>query len=344
MKYIVLKGLYVLAVILTAAMAGCEKSDNRISDEGIFFLRAAKNTLPLLEENTNRKNAFNSEIQTTKLEDTWGIDNPLYLIFSMFQDYIPESDNGTVGIDNIYKILHMTGTFFDDAFNNGESIPDQHIESPFDLGNNQVTYNYAINDPVYQTGSAVKQEGNINYGLHSTFREISGVWTGAERSILQGQYNKATHDLKIDLLSFLDLDVKDIGLRISIEGNDSTHIFTVKYIKYATNETFSYGVGHGNSKGAGNYFLFKFSVGLEDPMAIQDAYYCIEATDTDEDMKNMNISGVSEIIPQCTAYKNIVDNITPFTKADLPSSAADFNKGGTGTASEGSMYLDFYKK
>ena len=60
-------------------------------------------------------------------------------------------------------------------------------------------------------------------------------------------------------------------------------------------------------------------------------------------MKNMDKAGSGEVIPECMIYKDIVDNIVPFSRDDLPSSASDFNKGGTGIASEGSMYLKYYK-
>ena len=338
---------YTLAFLTTAFIVtttGCEKNNDKNSNAGFFFLDAAKSTLPVFKGNQGIAVVKKSENKSVSAGDPWGIDNPLFLIFSMLQEYTPGSNDGTVGIDNIYNIFYMTGTFYDEAMNLGASIPEQHISSPFDLGYDDATYNVALNDITYDKGSAVRQEGSAKYALHSWMRENSGAQPATERGVLQGHYNKATHDLKIDLLSFLDSDVKKIGMRISIEGNDSTHKFTIKYIKYATNEIFAYGVGHGISKGEGNYFLLKFSLGVEENLTINNAYYCIEAVDTDQDMKNMDMAGVTDILPECIDYKTIVDNTLLFTKDDLPSSAADFNKGGSGTAPEGSMFLNFHSK
>lgn len=321
-------------------MTGCKKNDERNSNEGRFFFEAAKNTLPVIKSSAVK----NINSKSASAEDPWGIDNPLFLIYSMLREFSPENDDGSVGIDNIYRILYMAGTFFDDVMKRGDIIPEQHITAPFSLGYNDARYNVAINNMDYNTGSAVRLDGNTNHALHCHLREdAGGSMQASERGILQGYYNKATHDLKLDLLTFLDSDLKDIGFRIRIEGNDSTHYFTIKYVKYATNESYAYGVGHGVSKGAGNYFLFRFSAGIEDNLTINNAYYCIEATDSVDDLKVMNMAGVSEIIPECLAYKSIVDNLVPLTRADLPSSTADFNKGGTGIASEGSMFLKFNK-
>lgn len=331
--------LLVIAVSFTSP--SCEKDGDRNSSEGYFFLEAAKKTLPVITSASGIKSSVSPTMKSASGDDTWVIDNPLFVIYSMLREYDPEVENG-VGIDNVYLLLNVTGNFFDETLNNGESIPDQHIEAPFDLGNNDVIYNVAVNSTEFQSGSAVRQDGSINYGIHCHMRETGGEWPATERGILQGQYNKATHDLKIDLLSFLDSDTKDIGLRISAEGNDSTHTFTIKYIKYATNEVYAYGVGHGVSKGSGNYFLFKFSTGIEENLPIRDAYYCIAATASENDMKNMDMVGSGEVIPACMIYKDIVDNIVPFTRDDLPSSASDFNKGGTGIATEGSMYLKYH--
>lgn len=332
--------LMVIAVfVITAA---CEKNNDRTPDEGYFFLEAAKKTLPVIPQGSLKNFSASAGVKSVTGDDTWVIDNPLFIIYSMLREYNPDVENG-VGIDNIYLLLYVTGNLFDETLNQGESIPDQPIAAPFDLGNNNVNYNIALNSNEYQTGSAVRKEGSTNYALHAHMRETGGEWPATERGILQGQYNKATHDLKIDLLSFLDSDTKDIGLRISVTGNDSTHTFTLKYIKYATNEVYAYGVGHGVSKGDGNYFLFRFSSGIEDNLTIQDSYYCIEATASEYDMKNMDMAGSGEVIPECMIYKDIVDNIVPFSRNDLPSSGSDFNKGGTGVASEGSMYLKYYK-
>lgn len=38
------------------------------------------------------------------------------------------------------------------------------------------------------------------------------------------------------------------------------------------------------------------------------------------------MAGVTNILPEYIDYKTIVHNTLPFTKDDLPSSAADFNK------------------
>jgi len=330
-----------MALFLVSCEDWFNSDQDRLSDEGNLFYDAAKNTLPSI--NASELKSFTSENEDS-LTNKWGILDPLYLIFELFQEYDPEGFNTGVSGDNIYAFLYSTGSFFDETYNYGDTIPEQAINSPYDLGNNDFTYTVAKNDFSKAASSAVKKEGDEYYALHCTLQDdVSGVWTGTHHGITQGKYNKQTHDVAIDILTFSNLDVKDISKRIHIEGNDSTHQFTVKYIKYATaNESFVYGVGHGYSRGEGAYFLFKFSVGENpDTIEIKDSYYCIPASATEQDLKNMNRLGSKTVIPECEVYQSFVDSLVPFTLDDIPNSITDFNKGGMGTASEGTIYLEY---
>ncbi len=328
-----------LSFVMALLLFGCSKDDSTKPDQGIvyegnFFLDAAKGTTPVIEA-SSQNNAV--ALKSTEETGDWTNGNPLYEMFSILRDYNNETDEGTVGTENIYKTLFQTGQFFDATQESGDTIPDQVITSPFDFGNGDVNYNIAVNDDTDQNGFAIKKDGDINYALFGWHKEYTNE---SEWGVLQGNYDKSTGDLSVDLVSFSNAQ-NPYAMRIEIEGNDSTHQFTIRLMKHTEGGYTISVVGHGISKGEGNYFLFKVRDWENNTPNITDKYYCFNATATEDTLKTMNYLGSETVISECADYQSTVDRLNFFTLDDLPQSAADFNKGGTGTAAEGTIYLEF---
>ena len=130
-------------------------------------------------------------------------------------------------------------------------------------------------------------------------------------------------------------------MQIEIQGNDSTHVFTIRLIKNTVEGYAISIVGHGISKDEGNYFLFKLCDWENNVPTIIDKYCCFSSTSTEDSLKTMDYMGSDTVIDECTEYKSEVDRLTFFILNDLPQSNADFNSGGTGLAAERTIYLNF---
>lgn len=332
--------------LLIAGVLNCGGGGNGGGGNGgteNFFFSAANDTTPVFAP------ASKAGASLAKAA-TWSFGSVNYELFNTFREYINSRDEGDIGLDNIYKVLYQTGSFYSEAEGMctpsegaGESVnkatsfitEETAIDSPFDFGNAE-TYTCAINDADGRHGYAIKEVGGTKYGLLSWQVLNYDNNNSDEKGVLQGSYNETTGALDLDMAVYVNyVDQGDYSLRTEIIGNAQTHQFSLRLMKY-NSEQGAYWislVGYGISQGAGNYFLFKVS----DQSGVTDKYYCY-AADADETTLQAADDAGSDTAPEnCADYQDEVGALTAFASTDLPTQDSNFN---TGNAQEGTIYLN----
>ena len=316
------KNLSVLTFIIFLGVLSCGGSSS--SDD--FFFTSAKQTTPVITATV----ATSIEINTT-----WEVGHVMYEIFNAMQDYTPiVNDPGgsgtTIGLDNIYKVLYQTGSFYSEGKSKCTTVTEKAVGSPFDFGNTD-TYNCTVNDTSGKHGTAIKEDATT--GTKKAILSWHVNNNNDELGVIQGTYNSTTGDVDIDIATYVHYTGQnDFSLRTKITGNEKTHAFTLKIMKDTAGGgyviTF---VGQGVSKGAGNHFLFKAS----DSNGV-GGYYCFSADAAEADLKTIGDVGSPSVPTACAAYGDAVTAMTPFGQSDLPLATTDFNKG---NANQGDIYL-----
>jgi uncharacterized protein (TIGR03067 family) len=225
------------------------RTGNSLASSSLLF-DAVKNAAPVFP---------GSEASRTA---TWDWGGPVFEVYNAFKDYDPAADNGTVGIDNIYKLLYQNSSFFADCLNDGTTTADQQLASPYYLGRTDNTYNkILIQESAAQASYfAAKQDGTVNHGLLCWYREYGDGHK--ERGILQGHFDSVTGDVNVDLVCFVEYATSVYSHRTHLEGNSLTHRFTKLLIGKWNGGSATYRAwfaGSGMAQGAGNTFLFKIA-------------------------------------------------------------------------------------
>lgn len=290
------------------------------------------------------------------LNTSWETGNPLYGLFYILREFDPDTDQEVIDTSNLFKTMYEAKNYMGSTRSECTAITEQAITPPFDFGNAAVTYNCAYNKEAengYDIGGAMKdvdangdviamtaeqketKSATAKYGL------FGFVWPGDhnEYGVLQGFYDAATSALSVDIAVWVDYaGNNDFCYRNDIDGNAATHLFTFRSMKGNLVEGSDYLsiVGKGISQGAGNYFLIKMTNN-----DITGKYYCIGADDGETELMAMEVEGSDTVPENCAAYQADVDAMTMFTTADLACQSSDFNPDGTGTAAEGTIFLDF---
>jgi len=323
------RNLIVLTLAGLFGLFSCGGSSSSSSDD--FFFTSAKQTTPVIT-------ASGTSSIYTNTTATWDFGNVMYEIFNSLQDFTPiVNDPGgsgpTIGLDNIYKVLYQTSSFYTEEKAKCKTITEAAITSPFDFGNTD-TYNCAINDKTEKHGTAIKEDATT--GIKKAILSWHVNNSNDELGVIQGTYNSKTGDVDIDIATYVNYSGYSsegaFSLRSKITGNEKTHLFTLKIMKYSDGGYNITLVGYGISKGAGNHFLFKAS----DSSSVADKYYCFQADATEDELKAMSDGGSATVPTACATYQPNVEALSPFGAADLPHAATDFNKG---NANEGNIYL-----
>lgn len=288
---------------------------------------------------------------------TWGSGNPLYEAFYLLQEFNPDTDQGVIDTSNLYKTMWEGRNFFANTKSSCTAITEQTIAPPFDFGNAAMTANCAFNEDAtdgYDFGGAIREldaSGAILPITTTSRTDFSAavqqgvfgfVWVDDhnEYGVLQGNYNSTTDDLALDIAVWVDYTGdNDYCYRNDIDGNVATHLFTFRAVKgnlVAGASSMSM-VGKGYSQGADQFFLLKITnSGLDGAR-----YYCIGADDDETALMAMDAEGSTTVDPNCAAFQTDVDALTLLTTTDLACESTAFNPGGTGTAAEGTVFLDF---
>lgn len=294
------------------------------------------------------------------VSEEWGSGNPVYEIFYLFREFNSATDQGVIDTSNLYKTMWESRSFMGRIGAECQSISEQVIAPPFDFGNGDVTYNCAMNDidppDGYDLGGALKQldeDGNIiapadyeTATVGAQFGTVGFVWVDDavssahyEYGSLEGGYNLLSDDLSVDIAVWVDYTAEnDYCYRNDIDGNANTHAFTMRSVKGNTVEGSSFlsVVGKGVSEGEGEYFLLKVTTN-----DLDGKYFCIAATDGEAELQLLDPEGSETVDDNCAVYAADVDALVAFTTDNLLCSSTDLNPGGTGTASEGTVYLGF---
>jgi len=320
-----------LAICLMLVIYKCGSSGSTSSDD--FFFTSVKQVTPVIS------GAVSSSSVHVSSPTDWDWGNVMFEIYESLRDYVPvTNDPGgsgeTIGLDNMYKVLYQTGEFYTEAKTACTTITEKRINSPFDFGNTTDTYNCAVNDTTNRHGSAIKEDATTGTKYVLLSWEVNN--NNDELGVIQGSYNPTSGDVNIDIATYVHYTSQpDFCLRSHIEGNEKTHLFTLKMIKY-TADTGGYTIslaGHGISQGTGNHFLFN----VLDNNGIS-GFFCFnaDATATDLDAKK-NDPASSAAPADCSSYSDAVTALTLFTTADVPKATTDFN---AGTTHAGDIYLD----
>ncbi len=339
-----------IALCTTIFTTGCS---NDISNTDSLFYDSVREVAPSFSASagTSSKTILDYEAQSSE----WNSGNALYEIYYLFREFNPDTDQGVIDTSNLYKTMWESKNFLSRTISNCNSISEQTITPPFNFGNPATTYNCAYNKEAsdgYDFGGAVKaldSNGNIlpasslgstdaitRYGL------FGFVWVDSdhkEYGSMQANVNSSTGDMSLDIVVWVNYEGdNDYCYRNDIDGNTKTHAFTLRAIKgnKTSNSYFISMVGKGYSQGEGKYFLLKVT-----DSQLNSKYFCIGAEDGEDELTLMDPQGSDTVDSNCAEYKNDVDAMTMFTTSDLACASSDFNPGGTGTASEGTIFLNF---
>jgi hypothetical protein len=201
---------------------------------------------------------------------------------------------------------------------------------------NSVTYDQAVNDTTMKHGYAIRVEGDTKYALITWSTGLSNA--GDSYGVMQGNYNDSTGALEIDMAVYFDYDsIEDFSIRLELVGNAQTHAFTTRFGKSNAGGFLISVVGKGVSQGEDRFFLFKVTV---PDLSIDGKYFCFPASADEDTLIAEDDTGSVTVPADCSSYENDVDSLTAFTSSDIPTSTSDFNTGGTGTAAEGTIFLD----
>jgi len=301
------------ALVAVLVLTACGKS----STTSNFLYEAAKQTTPVIRPSGTTGSVT---APAARADAPWTFGNPAYEVFTMLRDYDPATDTGrAVGLDNLYKSLWQTGSFYDEYRSRCAPITPAVIPSPFDLGN-AVTYDCAVNDRTAKHGHASREPAGQRLGLNTW--QVDHADGEREMGVQEMAYGTDTGDLVVDEAIWVRITASNgFSLRYHVEGNDQTHQFSVKLLKYTAGGYWVSVVGAGVSKGAGNHFLFKAS----DLSGLAGGYFCYPAELTELQMQSIGWTAAAGIEAACAALQPAVDALTPLAAPqDVPTSAASF--------------------
>ena len=336
--------------------SGSSSSGSSSADDTLFY-DAIKLVSPSFSSDDSSASFYQSDITTS-----WESGNPVYEVFYILQEFDPDTDQGVIDTSNLYKTMWESRGFFANTKSGCTAITEQIIAPPFDFGNEDITYNCAFNSESatgYDFAGAYKEldensdiiaidEGSeesgttavIKHGLFGFVWVDSGDNAHYEYGTMQAVLDTTTDDLSVDIAVWVDYDEEnDYCYRNEITGNTSTHAFTIRAIKgnKVSGSTYTSIVGKGISQGEGEYFLLK----VEGSGLDSSKYYCIGAEDSETELILMDPEGSDAVDDNCAEYQVDVDALVPFETSDLACATSDLNPGGSGTAAEGSVFLDF---
>ncbi len=300
-------------LVLVIVFSGCKGDDGGSFDN--FFYTATKEVTPAFDFTGSKKTVRDLVSGTL-----------IYSIFELLRDYEYPADEGVIDMHNIYKVLYTAGQIYGTAESNCSSITETAVASPFDLGITD-TYNCAGNSGTmtdnYANGFAIKDTDPVKYAL-LTYRWAPDSPDHEEHGILQGNHNDDTGDLSLKMIHNVYYDTGGgFVVRSDIDGNETTHAFTIKSISAGTGSSTNYTsiVGKGISQGSGNYFLLKVNTDT-----VTGKYFCIPADATETELEAMDAGGSDTVDPNCSAYQADVDAMTFLqdNSATIPDSIDDF--------------------
>jgi len=299
---------FLISLLLGIGLIGC--------NNGGFLYDAAREAAPVITAASSR---------TVFARDTvdWDFGNDVYEIFNTLRDYDNATDQGVVGVSNMYKTLFQTGEFYSNAEMWASSITEQAVTSPYNFATTHGTvYNYTFNrlfnNSSGTNAGAIKNDGTTKYALLTWYVENNNN----EWGVIQGKYNEGTGDVDIDLICYVYYSsTSTYSMRIKLVGNTKSHLFSINLYKGGLGSSGISLSGYGYSHDAG-----KFLARVDNDGEVK--YFLIDGDATETDLIALKDSGkstVAEVNPPAGYEANLP---TPFTDADIASSSSSFT--GTG--------------
>jgi hypothetical protein len=333
------KSLFLLAAV-TFMIVGCGGSG---SSSAFDLFSTAEKTLPAITPSVSSSSVA---IDTAD----WTTGHTLYSIYQLIRSYDNTTDNGKVDGSNMHKSLYDANTYVAMALQGctnsdgtvvaDHKITEQAITSPFDFGSELFTqtYNcaYTVNDTGtpssgeltnYTKSFAVKYSGGI-YSMLMGWYATQGTTTTP--SVLQVESDTTANTIKINNAYLVDYgNSSEYAVRIHVEGNTQTHLFSLKLYQYGYNTTTPANgtsiAGHGYSEGDGKYYLFRVT-------SYSDAtpkYFCFASTTTEDQMKLLDDAGSPTVPTNCADLNaGLPDNYLN-NASEVPTDATKFTGGGT---------------
>lgn len=327
----IISNLFLIMVIIGVVIfMGCNNDDGSSSTTSSLDIQTKVGDI------TPEIEAASSSISSKAWGDTGDIVTEFY---NLFREYRGQVDEGVISPQNFYKVLFEIDNNMANMESSLEALTNaQVIVPPFDFGNNNETYNEAINFT-----------GTTTYANHSLARNVNGDITNALITVLTDtaaqdgyavfeiEYNASTEDLTLDFLNAVDYDTITPAIdgfvnRTWVSGNVGTHAFQVQILVGSSAGVSLNLIGMGVSQGAGEVFLLKSVPG--------STYYVIPGDATETTLETLTATAEGSLPASVTAsYKPWIDAQASFTVAvDLIDNITDFNNG---NAKEGTISLNY---
>ncbi len=274
----------------------------------------------------------------------WTMGHTLFEIYQLIQEYNNETDNGVIDGSNMHKALYEANNYVTDALrgcleDGTHGITEQSITSPFDFGTDSLTQTYNCAYTTTETGTP-KSGGETNYIKSYAVKYSGGVYdmlmgwyassaTQDSPSATQLQYNTITNDIIVNNAYFVNYTSGSMApgsynVRIYINGNTETHLFSLKLLKAGGNNPSI--AGYGYSEGANKYYLFKV-IDMNDSTG---KYFCIPSNATEDTLRAMEDAGDPGYLTNCA---DLVAGLPTNYKTDGSDSATAASKfTGAGTS------------
>jgi len=336
-----------VAACALAFVASCGSGDDRDPN---FLINAAKNVTPAISGSI--VSSFREGASSARTMSEWNNGNAMYELFTVLRNFNPDTDQGVIGVDNMYMNLWLAGMYYSEHIESLDDLSAKPISSPF---SGFKTVDSALAESVF-SDTYDQAKNALNTGGNTTEAHMAARETGAEKhmlitfknggcwTVLQGVYNGDSKDIELNsttaCIEGSYTETNSYIQRNYIKGNENTHSFILKAVKYSGAGYKLALVGKGISQGSGNYFLFKMkdSGGSSGP-GETGAYYCFPASADVTALQAMSTAG-TEIAEgsNCYGYKDSVDTLwgsawdistettdVPRTKASFTNSSLQLN-------------------
>lgn len=269
-------------------------------------------------------------VQHTKHSAAWSMGNPLYDLYGLLQDYQFPRDEGKIDGSNMWKAMFEADTRVSNSLTQCQSITDVSVTSPFDFGSDSISATYNCNydgtdsnesmGTTYLRSYVSKADGTKLYALLGDYLTESGQ---TSPSATQIYYDSATNDIVINntyLVVYTDNSYYSV--RIYINGNKTTNLFSLKLIKYPNVSIAAYGY----AKGSDTYYLARV-LGVSGPT---DQYYCFKSETTEAELQAMEGTGTTleAVSENCTAFKDKIPTPYNIDGSESAKATTDFTGGG----------------
>lgn len=336
----------IVALILFAAMVNCGGGSSPSSSSSLDFYAKTEEVTPVVTPSTSASMSKDME------KATWSSGNNLYQIYQLIREYIDARDAGVIDGSNMHKAMYEASSYVDQALagcvgttnEDGSITPSQNlitqqsITPPFEFGDDliQQTYDcaFTISDSgtvagggtvQYTKSFAIRQSGTAYYMLMGVHSYESG---GDSPSAMQVEYDTGANTMKVNNAYLVNYTTGEkYAVRIHVDGNISTHLFSMKLFKYGSEGMHISIAGHGYSQGAGNYYLFRVTMAGTN-QTVTDSYYCFSSDTTEAEMQIMDDSGAETVPSACADLEADLPDNYNIDASEVPTSDASFTGGG----------------